>query len=321
MIYTVFTNTNKSLRAMSNKLIYLIAIFTTVSTFAQQDAMVSQYMFSGLALNPAYAGSHQFSNATLLARKQWTGMPGAPSTQFLSYEGPLANKKVGIGAVLMNDRIGVTNTTQLNGSYAYHLPVNEKTKLSMGLSAGLSYYSAKLTDLKYWDTDVVFENDVRSTYMPNFGAGLYLYSDRYYIGISVPHLINYDPSTTLNLKIKDVQKLVRHYYFNAGIAIDLNDKLTLKPSFLMKFVPNAPIEFDLNTNLLIDKKVWIGVSYRTNDAVVGIVEFLATKQLRIGYAYDFTVSGLRTYSGSTHELMLAYDFGYEIIKMKSPRFF
>ena len=302
-------------------LIYIITFFTATTMFAQQDAMVSQYMFSGMALNPAYAGSHKYANATFLARRQWGAMPGSPNTGFLSFDTPLANNKVGLGGVIVNDRIGVTNTTQLNGSYAYHLNVNETTKLSMGLSAGLSYYSAKLTDLTYWDTDEVFQNDVRGAFLPNFGTGLYLYSKRYYVGVSIPHLINYDPTTTLNLKLDDVQKLVRHYYFNAGVAIELNEYLVLKPSFLIKYVPNTPIGFDLNTNLLINKTVWVGVSYRTNDAIIGIVEFLASEQLRIGYAYDFTVSDLRSYAGSSHELMVAYDFGKEVVKMKSPRFF
>lgn len=306
------------------KFILLIATyFITMSLIAQQDMMFSQYMFSGSFLNPAYTGSHKYSTAAFLYRKQWVNVEGAPTSQFLSYDTPLKNRNVGLGGLISNDQIGVTKKTDIYGNYSYKLKLDnaERHTLSFGLRGGVSYYRANLTALSYWDKDEVFEEDINSSFMPNIGTGIYYYSERSYAGLSVPHLLNYDPETALNIKMNNVAKLVRHYYFTTGTAIELSDKLIIKPSTLVKFTPNTPIEFDFNVNLLIDEKIWIGGSYRTDDAAVAILEILATKQLRVGYSYDFPISEMNNYTSGSHEIMLAYDFGYEILKMKSPRFF
>lgn len=290
---------------------------------AQQDPMISQHMFSGHFINPAYAGSHDYANITALGRKQWVGLDGAPFTTFLSFDMPIAEKNLGVGAVVAEDRIGVTQRMQIAGSVSYHLKLGDKLKLAAGLRAGGEYYRARLTQLTIWDqNDQVFANDINGKFLPVAGAGLYLYTQRLYIGLSVPNVINYNPGTILSAANDGNPLLERHYLATAGYAIPAGKNLDIKPSVLMKYVPNAPVEFDCSLNFLFYKTLWLGGTYRTGDGVIAMAEYQATKNLRIGYAYDLSLTHLSSYNSGSHEIMIAWDFVKdETIRYKSPRFF
>lgn len=305
------------------KRVYILIIICLVSYagYSQQHPMLSQYMFNGLILNPAYAGSKDYVSTGLVYRKQWVEFDGAPETQTAFIHGPLRNKKVGLGFSLINDKIGVTNRTDAYGSYAYHIKAG-KGKFAMGLQAGISYYRAKLSDLIYWDkNDPVFAEDIQSNILPNAGVGIYYYERIFYAGISVPHLLSYDPQRSLSFDIEKVPHQVRHYFLSTGYVAEINDDFKIKPSVLVKYVADAPVEFDLNCNFLFANTFWIGASYRTGDAIVGIVEYQISPRMRLGYSYDATLSDLKDHSSGSHEIMLGYDFGYEITKMKTPRYF
>jgi type IX secretion system PorP/SprF family membrane protein len=296
-----------------------LVILSPILMFAQQDPMVSQYMFAGLVLNPAYAGSHKYATATALYRKQWVNFEGSPSTRILSLEGPLKKRKVGLGVLLSHDEIGVVKQTDFYANYAYHIDLGEAT-LSMGLRGGGTFYSANLTALRVWDSnDPGFSQNIRSEFMPNFGAGMYLYRKNFFTGISVPHIINYDPATTFYLKKTDATNLIRHYYLNAGYIFNTKKDIILKPSILLKYVSSA-IQADLNLNILFHKTFGIGVSYRTRDSFIAMLDLRAAKNFRIGYAYDFPMNDLKTYNKGSHEIMVAFDFGSEIQNMPRYRF-
>jgi type IX secretion system PorP/SprF family membrane protein len=281
-------------------------------------------MFNGLLLNPAYAGSKDYFSGTLLHRSQWTGWEGAPSTQVFTFHARLKDKVSGLGLSVSNDHLGVTNRTDVEGYYAYHIPLTDKARLSFGLKGGLSNYTANFNKLIYWDTDdQVFAAGVQRNLLPNAGAGVYLYSERFYAGFSVPQLLSYDPGEMFHIgdKLDAIPHIRRHYYLTAGYVIDLGNSVAMKPSFLVRYVAGAPVEADLNLNFLFNRVLWLGASYRTGDAVVGMIEFQATKRIRIGYAYDYTLTDISSYSHGSHEIMLGYDFGYQLLKMKTPRYF
>lgn len=285
---------------------------------------MSQYMFNHLLLNPAYAGSKDYMMATLLYRKQWVGYDGAPTTQIATVHGPVGLTNFGWGAMISHDKIGVTDRTDAYVNAAYHLPVSSKLKLGLGLRAGGGYYSYKNSDLVYWDAqDPAFAGDHTSKFLPNVGAGLYLYSNKFYAGLSVPTIISYDPSKSLSMDMSGsvVPHQVRHYFATVGAAFEINPDVVLKPSVLVKYVQNAPIEADFNLNVLLAQLVWVGASYRTGDSFVGILELQLTKKFRLGYSYDFTLTDIKDYSSGSHEIMLGYDFGYDIMKIKTPRYF
>lgn len=274
--------------------------------------MTSQYMFSGHFLNPAFAGSHSYSNLTLLARKQWVGFDGAPFTSFLSYDMPFEDKNIGIGGIVYNDRIGVTERTEVSGSFAYHLKVSDKAKISLGLRGGITYYRAKVSKLLIWDqNDAVFANTISSKVLPVTGVGAYFYTDRFYAGLSIPNVISYKPETMLHVGLSNSPNLVRHYFATAGYAFKAGENLDIKPSVLVKYVKNAPLEADFNLHFLMYKTLWAGLSYRSRDGMVAMVSYNATKNLSIGYAYDMPFTKLRKYNSGSHELMLSWNFGLQ----------
>ena len=302
------------------KICLFILIFTPAA-FAQQHPLFSHYMFNGLYINPAYAGSKDFVSTTLIARKQWTGFEGAPSTQIASLHAPLSNKKIGLGFVISNDQIGITHETDMYGSYAYHIPL-ENGKLSLGLSGGISYFKSKFSDLTVWDTDdPVYETNSLSNILPNFGAGVYYYTKKFYAGLSVPQLLSYDPEQPVHIKVDKVHKVSRHYYLTSGAILSTRGELKFRPSFMVKYASNAPIQYDISMNMLISEIIWVGASYRSSDAVVLILEYQVSKKLRVGYSYDLTLSEMKNYSKGSHEIVIGYDFGFNVLKMKTPRYF
>jgi type IX secretion system PorP/SprF family membrane protein len=307
---------------MKKILTYCIAALS-LQAFAQQETMISQYMFNGLFLNPGYAGSHDYTETSALYRQQWTGFAGAPVSQIVSADGRFKNSKMGWGAILTNDKIGVTYKTDLYGNFAYHLPVGPQGRLSMGLRAGMSYYRAMVTQLTVWDNgDQVFTNNIKNRWLPNAGAGIYYYTPKFFAGASAPNLLNYDANGWGTKIVKDAPAYVSHGYVYTGYVLEANPNLHFKPSILVKYVRNAPAEVDLNLNVLINKKFWVGGSYRTGDAIVGIVEYQHDGNWRIGYAYDFAMTALQKYSSGSHEIMFSYMFvKKEEAKIKSPRFF
>lgn len=288
----------------------LSVLFAPALLVAQQDPMTSQYIFNGHYINPAFAGSHSYSNVTLVARKQWVGFDGSPLTSYLSFDMPFEDKNLGIGATLINDRIGVTERTEVSGSCAYHLQVGKDAKLAFGLRGGITYYRAKVSKLEVWDqNDQVFANTISGKVLPVAGAGVYFYTERFYAGISIPNVISYTPGTMLQVGMNNAPNLERHYFATVGYAYTATKNLDIKPSLLVKYVRNAPVQVDYNLNFFLYKTLWAGVSYRSGDGMVGLVAYQATKNLRVGYAYDMPFTKLRKYNSGSHEIMIAWDFG------------
>jgi len=302
-------------------IVIMVALLNTAAQ-AQQDPMISQYMFNGLFLNPAYSGSHKYFTSSLLHRTQWVDFSGAPKTALLAVDGliPSKSENMGVGLIVTHDRIGATEQTDIYGNYAYQLKLGEG-KLAFGLKAGASNYIFKSENVTVWDlNDGVFTGR-KNTWLPKMGFGTYYFAKNWYAGLSVPTLLAYDANHDFNFDVNKGSFLNRHYYAYGGYVFKLNQKLKLKPSSLIKYLPSAPLQADLNLNLLYDEQFWIGASYRTKDAVVFMVEYQTNSRFRVGYAFDLTTTKIRKYSAGTHEIMIGYDFGKDLIKVKTPRYF
>lgn len=298
-------------------IVLLSFLLTAQTSCAQQEVMFTQYMFNGLALNPAYAGSQGVVSATAIGRQQWVGLEGAPSTQTFSIHSPVVNERVGVGMLLIHDKIGVTDQYNATLSYAYRIPLKHG-KLAMGLQAGISSYRANYPEIGI-SNDAAFNQGKVSAWQPNFGTGIYYYNTRFYAGVSVPQLLEraYDTYET-NASIG----LVRHYFLNAGYVFDLSEDLKLKPNALLKAVEGAPVQLDLNANLLIMEVLWIGISWRSFESVDGLLQLQLTDRLQLGYSYDFaTTREIRSVNGGSHELSLNYRFTIGHKKSVSPRYF
>lgn len=298
-------------------LLVLGLCFLMTPTSAQQRIMFTQYMFNGLAVNPAYAGSQDALDLTLLAREQWMGIDGAPSTQTFSAHTPLPDTKASVGLLLTRDQVGVDTQTGVYGAYTYRIKL-AKGSLSAGLQGGFDFYRAGFSRVQVEDDDQHFVQDDAQAFLPNFGAGLYYRTKKFYAGFSVPYLLN---NLYPNHQETSQARQYRHWFASAGYVLALNRDLKLKPNVLVKAVQGAPVEVDLNANLLIKETLWVGMSYRSFDALSWLVEFQFTPKLRAGYAYDMTVSPLRQVNNGSHELMLNYRLSFQKSKVITPRYF
>jgi len=319
------------------KITTLLACFLLLGTFAkaQQDAMFTKYMFNSLSYNPAYAGSKEHMSLGLLHRSQWVGIEGAPQTQSFTMHTPLSNNRVGIGMNIMNDKIGPSNNLFVGLDYAYRIKIGSG-KLSLGLQGSIENWRADWTLLS---TEDVFDpefNTNPNSWLPNFGAGLYYYTKVFYLGASVPKLIQNDLTPAGEKNNFFVNKGRRHYYLTGGVAIPLNgEDLILRPSMLVKSVGifdeeiNAPTEFDVDVSLLFYQTFWVGVSFRSafdfknssNDSVDFWASYNLPNGLTIGAAFDYTLTKLESEAKGSFELMVGYEFDYKTKRTVTPRYF
>lgn len=287
--------------------------------YSQQRAMFTQYMFNGLALNPAYAGSHESISATALSRTQWVGIDGAPTTSTFSIHSPIPGKYISIGAVFSIDKIGVTRENSFVLSYAYHIEVLNG-KLSMGLQGGIRNTLVSYGELAAQDPNL---QSTASGVLPNFGVGVYYYSKRFYAGVSVPTALRnrwsagYSTNTFDEITTIDVP----HYFATAGYVFELTPLMKFMPSVLFKAVPGAPTDIDLNASIILDDKVWAGLSYRSFDALSIFFNIQVSTPISIGYAFDYALTSLNQVSSGSHEIMLNYRFVYSKSKIVTPRYF
>ena len=312
--------TNMKTNLIKTILLPGLLLLSLTEGWAQQEAMFTQYMFNGLALNPAYAGSHESLSATLLFRDQWTGLPQAPSTQTFAVHSPIRNAKIALGLQVIHDKLAIFEQYGVNGSYAYRIFTGKGT-LSLGLQFGFTSYHADLSDLIPQDpTDPVFQSNVSKT-MPNFGAGIYYYTDRFYVGLSAPQLVTNSLSDDI-VEIDGDARQDRHYFLTVGHMFELSHNVKLKPNVLIKAVEGAPIQMDLNANVLFSDVLWLGVSWRSLSDFDALIELQITDQLLLGYSYDFaSTTDLSRVNSGSHELMLNYRFRYAKNKVITPRYF
>ena len=303
------------------KLFTALLLLMATSLFAQQDPLYSQYMFNKLALNPGYTGSRELLTADLLYRNQWVNIPGAPRTISASLHSPLNNPHLALGAYVYNDKIGPLDLTGALASFAYRV-VFPKGKLSFGLQAGFKNNGIVINDLKSYDQqDPIMYANIEKKVVPDANFGVYYYSDRFYAGLSSLHLLQ-NQSTIVYDSAGNSQftKLLSHFYGMTGAAFPLGENVVFRPSLLAKFVQNAPPQLDLNASFLFANTLWLGVSYRTEQAISFITEINIAQNFRVGYSYDIWMNGLKAYNKGSHEIRLSYDLnvGKRIL---SPRYF
>lgn len=304
------------------KTIYPFIIFILLGFISNaQQGIYSQYMFNGLALNPAYAGSDGTLSLTGLTRHQWVGIEGAPNSQTFSMHAPIKSKKIAVGMMLYNDKIGVSKTTSLYGSGAYLINF-EKSTLSMGLQFGFTSFQYNYSDLENIDqNDVAVSENINEPFKPNAGMGLYYYSKKHFVGFSLPTLIN----STVEINSSDIPNsasniVTRHVFLTGGYSFTINHHLILTPSTLIRYVSGNPLHIDINANLEIDEVLHVGISYK-GESISGLFQILLTQSLRFGYAYDYGLTDLNTNHSGSHELMLNYRFEFKKDKLSTPRSF
>lgn len=292
----------------------------TFNSSAQQDEQMSMYLYNKLYYNPAYAGSRDAISAVAIARFQWVQFDGAPNTQWFSIHAPLLHKSLGVGAHMVNDRIGNRSRTAIYGDLSGSVGLNKKgDRLAAGVSGGIDMLGYDFSDVQVNDQADMFYGASNNVNAPNLGAGLYYYGNRHYVSLSVPRLIQ---SINKNTADSITQLLnTRHFFLSGGYVFDLNSVFKLQPSTMIKFTPNAPITVDVNATLLMYDQFGVGLMYRYNESMGANFVYHLKQLLSVGYTYDFPINGLRTYQYGSHEVFLRYDFGPKKKTYTSPRYF
>jgi type IX secretion system PorP/SprF family membrane protein len=302
---------------MKTKIIFIALLLSQILCFSQQDSQYTQYMYNTVNVNPAYAGSRETLSVFLLHRNQWVGLDGAPVTNNVSLNTPLGDSNFGIGFSIVNDKIGPTTENQISADLAYFIQISENYKLSLGMKGTANLFNLDVNKLNIYDqNDPQFQN-LNSEFTPNIGAGVYLFSDNTYFGVSVPNLFetkHFDDNEVAITREK------MHYYVIGGHVFDISPNLKFKPAFLTKIVEGAPLQADITANFLINDKLTLGAAYRWSAAVSGLVGFQISESWFIGYGYDMETTKLSNYNSGSHEIFLRYEL-FNNSRISSPRFF
>lgn len=289
---------------------YLYITFTVLLCHiaqAQQLPQYTQYMLNDLAINPAVAGKDEYADVRSNNRYQWVGITDAPRTYMLTLHSPLKNRHMGLGTHIYTDIVGPTRRVGISLAYAYHIKIAKKTKLSLGLSAGIQQWGIdghKLTLHDSGDDNLLVQYQTAT--VPDFGAGIYVHNDNWYLGVSAPQL--YQSPIKLYVDGDNKGTLVTHFLVNGAYKFKLGDDFKIEPSFLLKYADPAPMKIDAGLRAIYKEQIWLGGGYRHNDAFTALVGFMYKNYLMIGYSYDFTTTNLKKYSTGTHELMLGLRF-------------
>ena len=301
-------------------LVTLSVIAFTVELHAQQDPHYTQYMYNMSVMNPAYAGSKENLSLGLLHRKQWVEIEDAPTTTTFFGHAPVG-KNVGMGLSVISDKIGPVEENNIYADFSYTLNLGGEHKLAFGLKTGLTLHKVSLFDDVYPTlpdpNDPAFSENTSNSYF-NIGSGLFYYTNKYYLGFSIPNLMK---SKHLDFNGREFGSEVSHYFVTGGYVFDINDNVKFKPFFMMKSAFEAPTSLDLSANFLFNEKFEIGGTYRLEDSFGAMVNYAVTPNIKLGYAYDHIVSDLNVTTPSSHEIILLFDLNFPKKVSSSPRFF
>jgi type IX secretion system PorP/SprF family membrane protein len=317
-------------------LLLVFALLLPLDLFAQHERQYSQFMFNKMVINPAYAGTYDGVSATLFYRKQWIGLEGAPTTMGANVDASLRRDKIGLGLNIIRNTVSIFDTWTMDGIYSYKMRVGQSSILSAGLQTSLRYFGANFQDPRLrssqgLENDPAIPSEEVGSYLWNFGFGLYFTSKRFFAGISMPRLLN----TNLDFVDRDVplSRESRHAFAMAGAVMPISEAFEWVPQVLIKQSQGAPISVDVNTGFVYQKRLTLGLTYRTGglttewgESIDVIFGAQITRALFLGTSYDILLTSLRNHSSGSAEIVLRYAFsgekaGESPVRVINPRYF
>ena len=291
----------------------LFFILVSLQSVAQQDPIFSQYMFNGQIHNPAYAGMWEKIGFTALVREQWAGINRAPLTEAISIHSPLSNASVGLGLNIINDTYGREKRLSVLADYSYEINLTARRRLRFGIKFGFVNYKNPLSEYELYPDDKydrAFADDIDLSFMPNFGVGAFLYEDNYYIGFSVPKLVENDFKD--NFHNYSTKAEVRTVYLNGGYVFQFytGNKIIFKPTLMIRATWGAPIQYDIAANILLKEKLWLGIMNRSGNAICFTSQWMFDNNMRVGFAMDVTYNEIFPYQNGTFEFTIGYDIDF-----------
>lgn len=304
-----------NMKNMKTKLIALL-VFTSLRSVAQQDAQYTQYMYNTVSVNPAYAGTREQLSFLALHRSQWIGLDGAPVTNTFAANTPLGDSKLGLGFSVINDKIGPIVSNSLSVDLSYTIDLNDAYKLSFGLKGTANFLKLDANRLNMFDKDDQQITSISNSFSPNFGSGIYLHSNKGYVGTSIRNLVRTVTSSNVALHKEEL-----NYYLIGGYVFDIDYALQFKPAILVKAVKGAPLQADISANFLFSEKFTVGAAYRWSAAVSAMAGFQVSEKLFIGYGYDFDTTSLGRFNSGSHEVFVRFELPKAAARITAPRFF
>lgn len=307
-------------------LVSILAIINYTLVYGQQDPQFTQYMYNTQVINPGYTGSLE-NTISLggLYRSQWVGLDGAPTTMTFTAHTPVGYSNVGLGISIVRDEIGPSEQTFTNIDFSYSIPTSERGTLAFGIKAGASLLNVDYTKLNIFDSfDPAFENNIDNRFLPQIGAGAYYYTNKLYLGLSVPNFLeseHFDKDGINEEGFSSVATERMHYFFIAGYVFDLSDKVKFKPATLTKMVQGSPLQLDFSANFMYNEKFVVGGAYRWDAAFSALVGFQLSESLFMGFSYDGDYTELNAYNHGSYEFFLKFDIFKGTKRILSPRFF
>lgn len=293
-------------------------LLIVTESFAQQQPLFTQYAFNAIALNPAIAGTHEGVSLTGISRIQWAGLDGAPTTSMFTAHAPIGDKNMGVGLSFMNDRIGIYKENELGLMYAYNIKF-EKATLSFGLRGNFDFLDVSYSDVELGGiSDPNFQGGDFNDFRVNLGAGVYYYTDRYYVGVSSPYM------TTSTFEGSDgsfTYKKEQIVYVTGGYVFDLNENFKLKPYTNLAIPVGAPLEIDVNASLIYKDMVYLGAGWRPSDSFSVLFEWQIQSSFRLGYAADIYTGDTNQLGGTAQEFMINYLIPIKKDQVVNPRYF
>lgn len=285
-------------------LFFVLLLSAPILLMGQEEPQYTQYMYNIGSFNPAYVGTVENMEVIGLYRAQWIDIDGAPRTLRLGTNIPLANEKNGLGFNIVSDQLGPTTQTFFDVAYSFQVMLSETTRLSFGIDAGGSIIDVDYTKGSFENpNEPLLNNTVFNTFNPTIGAGTFLYSDNWYLGMSIPNFL------TGVIKDEEIQSLVNdqiQFNFIGGYVFDINERLKFKPAFLLNYLKGLPVKVDLSSNFLINDVLTLGAAYRIDNAVSGLAGMQVSNTIFIGYAYDYNTTGLGEFNQGSHEIILKF---------------
>jgi len=291
----------------------LIFLLMPLSLAGQLSPVTNQYILNPLTINPSYAGNRGGLSVAAFYRKQWTGITGAPQTISLEVDAPVLSSKLGLGLTIVNDKIGVTKSTQFMTDYSYKINIGDEGHLSLGLGAGLMTTNTAWSELVVLDPgDEYYLIDSKVFVVPDFSFGTYYYVKNYFVGFSIPKLLGYKFNFDKNKYSLHVKPENYYYVLNTGYMVSLGTRTKFFPSTLITYSPGEKLLYDINAHFSLFDRMWIGASYRSDRSVSALLQFAVNRQFKIAYSYDYDLGELGSYSNGSHEVMLRYEFSYRV---------
>lgn len=321
-------------------------LMATLWVTAQAKPSYTQYVLNNYILNPAVTGIENYTDIKLSYRNQWTGITGAPVTGYFTMHTPIGKSDLrtnatsfqvpgenprgkqyweeytapaphhGVGVTILNDKAGYINRWTFSGSYAYHKPLGVRTTLSAGINAGMSSINLDRSKINWASLDpndpaVGYANDELKKVKPEIGAGLWLYSADYFVGLSALNIV--PGKVKFQNNNEHASYYEPNYFLTAGYRLLLNNDLNLIPSVMLQYWQPQLLGVHGNAKLQYKDLLWVGASYRYGDLISGYSAMAGMNvgnTFNVSYAYEVaTTNKMRAYTGNTHELMIGFILG------------